>query len=57
MIKLGIVLLILGVATSISASTLFSDFAGIKYIQVIGFLMGVIGLFMMETNKRKRMKK
>lgn len=57
MIKLGIILLVVGFAITIGASTLMADFKGLTYIQVGGFLVGVVGLFLMETKKRKRMKK
>ncbi|MGM9925453.1 MAG: hypothetical protein ACI35R_14500 [Bacillus sp. (in: firmicutes)] len=57
MIKAGIVLLVIGFMMTIASTKIFGESAYVEYIQIGGFFLGVIGLFMMETNRRKRMKK
>ncbi|WP_154663188.1 hypothetical protein [Bacillus massiliigorillae] len=57
MIKAGIVLLVLGIITTIVASSMSNPDPIMNYVQAGGFLLGVIGIFLMETNRRKKFKK
>ncbi|MFS0784586.1 hypothetical protein [Bacillus sp. 1P06AnD] len=54
MIKAGIALLISGIALSLVSTFLLNEQTPyLNYIQTAGFLIGVIGLFMMERNRVK----
>ncbi|MEH6944453.1 hypothetical protein [Bacillus sp. JJ722] len=57
MIKAGIALLIVGILMTVVTTNMIEEYPFMKYVQIGGFFLGVIGLFMMETNRRKRFKK
>lgn len=53
MMKVGIALLSTGLLLSIITTFMFDEYANLKYIQTVSFLLGVVGLFLMERNRVK----
>ncbi|MGN1400101.1 MAG: hypothetical protein ACI4XL_01215 [Bacillus sp. (in: firmicutes)] len=53
MFRVGIIMLTAGIAGALASSYGFQDYPYIRYVQAASFLVGVIGLFLMERKQVK----
>lgn len=53
MMRIGIALLLIGIIGALYTTFINSDFQNVEYVQVASFFLGVIGITMMESKKRK----
>lgn len=54
MVRAGIALLILGVIGALYTTFINSDFPNVEYAQAASFIIGVAGITMMESKRRKK---
>ena len=53
MFRTGIVVLLVGIIGALLTTFIYNDFPNVEYVQVASFILGVTGITMMESKKRK----
>jgi len=53
MVRIGIALLLIGIIGALYTTFINNDFPNVEYVQVASFILGVTGITMMESKKRK----
>ena len=53
MFRAGIVVLLIGIIGALLTTFIYNDFPNVEYLQVASFILGVAGITMMESKKRK----
>lgn len=53
MFRAGIVVLLIGIIGALFTTFIYNDFPKVEYFQVASFILGVAGITMMESKKRK----
>lgn len=53
MFRAGIAVLLIGIIGALVTTFIYNDFPNVEYVQVASFILGVAGITMMESKKRK----
>lgn len=53
MFRAGIAVLLIGVIGAFITTFIYNDFPNVEYVQAASFIIGVAGITMMESKKRK----